>query len=141
MRYAYTVEIHAPPAAVWAVIADVERWPEWTPTMRRVQLLDAEALGPEVRARVWQPRVPRRDWQVTELVPGERFSWEARAPGARTVAGHAVEAVGEGSRVTLSIETDGPLSVVVDPFLGWISRRWVPREAAGLKRRCEGGGG
>jgi uncharacterized membrane protein len=140
MRYAHTVEIDAPPAAVWGVIADVERWPEWTPTMRRVQLLDAEALGPGVRARIWQPRVPSNVWQVTEIVPGERFTWESRAIASRTVAGHEVEADGERSRVTLSIETRGRLAFLSDWFIGWFSRRWVPQEAAGLKRWCEGGG-
>jgi len=34
------VDIAAPPGGVWAVIADVERWPEWTPTVTRLQRLD-----------------------------------------------------------------------------------------------------
>ena len=35
-HFSVTVDIPAPPDRVWAVIADVERWPEWTPTVTRI---------------------------------------------------------------------------------------------------------
>jgi uncharacterized protein YndB with AHSA1/START domain len=35
-----TVNIDAPPEQVFAVLCDVERWPEWTPTVSAAQRLD-----------------------------------------------------------------------------------------------------
>jgi carbon monoxide dehydrogenase subunit G len=40
MRYETQVAIHATPEAVWAVLAEVERWPEWTPSMTLVRRLE-----------------------------------------------------------------------------------------------------
>jgi hypothetical protein len=51
MRVEVTVEIAAGAPDVWAVVADVERWPRWNPAVRRVRPLDAGplAVGPGSR--------------------------------------------------------------------------------------------
>lgn len=58
------VEIGAPAPTVWAVIADVQSWPEWTPTMREVRLRGGAALGPGAVADIRQPRLPKAVWTV-----------------------------------------------------------------------------
>jgi carbon monoxide dehydrogenase subunit G len=40
MDYQVSVDIAAPPDVVWSVMADVERWHEWTPSVRGIRLLD-----------------------------------------------------------------------------------------------------
>ena len=58
--YSISVQIAAPPDVVWGVISDIERWPEWTPSMRAVERTNAGPFRIGARARVHQP--PPRQW-------------------------------------------------------------------------------
>ncbi|GLZ48791.1 hypothetical protein Acsp06_49760 [Actinomycetospora sp. NBRC 106375] len=132
MEYTVSRHVEAGADAVWAVIADVERMPQWTPTVRRVRIVEGTTLAVGARFRVEQPRLPPATWEVTEVVPGRSFTWSSPAPGLQSVAWHAVEPTGEGrSRITLGIRQTGPLSFVAD-LLGGMTRRYVDTEIAGL---------
>ncbi len=133
-----SVDIAAAPEDVWAVLVDVERWPEWTRSMSEVKLLDATGLAVGGRARVKQPRLPATVWKVTSLQPLRSFTWEAATPGATTIAGHRLTSPDAShTTVTLSIRRSGPLAPLVDLLFGRITRSYVEMEAEGLKRRCE----
>ena len=130
------VEIAAPSERVWTVIADVERWHEWTPSITSIRLLD----GPMVvgaRAVVRQPKLPRLVWRVTALEPGRFFDWEVRSPGAHTVGSHRVEPRGTGSLATLSLTQAGLIGWLVGTMMLDLTREYVSMEAAGLKKRAE----
>jgi uncharacterized membrane protein len=131
----YTVgrDVDAPVEKVWAVIADVERMPAWTSTMRRVRILDGTTLAVGTRVRVDQPRLPPATWEVTELRPGRSYTWASPAPGLGSVAWHTVEPLGEGrSHVTLGFRQDGVLAPVVGVLMGSLVRRYVDTEIAGI---------
>jgi uncharacterized protein YndB with AHSA1/START domain len=141
VEYEVAVEIAAPPERVWAVLVDVERWPEWTPTMTRVRRLDRGPFGTGSAARIKQPRLPPAVWRVTAFDPGRSFSWTATGPGVRTVAGHHLGPGSDGSvTVTLTIEQSGPLAGLLWRLTSGLTRRYVDTEAHSLKRRCEAGG-
>ena len=132
------IDIAAPQGQVWAVMADVERWPEWTASVTRVERLDRAPFGVGSRARIRQPRFPAVIWTVTALEPGRSFEWQATTPGLLSVGVHGVDAAGDhASRVTLSLTWSGPLAPVIRLLFGNLSRRYVEMEAQGLKRRCE----
>ncbi|MGI8926905.1 MAG: SRPBCC family protein [Tepidiformaceae bacterium] len=139
MHYETTIDIAVPPAAVWAVLADLARWPEWTETVRSVNLLDPAPLVPGLRARVRIRRAPTATWTVTEVRRGAAFTWTASTAGIRTIASHEIEAAGEGSRVTLAIDQPGAVAGVLRPLLMRVARKNLAIEAAGLKRRAEAG--
>jgi carbon monoxide dehydrogenase subunit G len=133
-----TIAIAAPPAAVWAVMSDVERWHEWTPTVTSVRLLDAGPLAVGTRARIVQPKLPTLVWRVTEVEPGRSFRWETRGFGGGAVAWHEVADDGRGGTVaTLGIEQTGWLNALLARWIRPLTERYVTTEAEGLRRRSE----
>jgi uncharacterized membrane protein len=137
MNLTLSINIQAPPAVVWAVWTDIERWPEWTASMSRIERLDPGPLAVGQRARVRQPRLPAVVWRVTELEEGHGFVWVNESPGARVTGSHRIEAHQNGSRATLAISYGGPIACLI----GWLSRaltvRYLQLEAAGLRARSE----
>jgi uncharacterized membrane protein len=131
------VDIGASPEKVFEVLSDVERWPEWTPTMTSVQRLDDAPFGVGSRAQVRQPRLRPAVWEVTELEEGRSFAWVTRAPGLHIKAGHGVERRGAGCRVELSFEMSGLLAPVASLLYGAMIGQYVTTESQKLKVRCE----
>ena len=97
----HEIEIDAPPAAVWAVLADVDSYPDWNPFIHRLEgelrvgeRLEVEIAPPGGRSMALKPTVlavePGRElvWLGRLLVPGlvdgeHRFRIEA-LPGGRS---------------------------------------------------------
>ena len=134
--FVITVEVPAPPPLVWSVMADVERWPEWTPSISRVKRLSHGPLQVGSRARIYQPKLPPASWRVTELNPGVSFTWVSLAPGVRVTARHTTEACAIGSRVTLSVHYGGCLGALLALWTRPLNERYLALEANGLKARC-----
>lgn len=138
MKTTHSIDIDAPPAAVWACVSDVARWPELTASMSSVELLGATVLGDGARARVKQPRFPAMTWTVTRFEPERGFTWETAQPGVRTIALHDIEPSGEGrSRLTLVIDQRGPGSALLGLLYRGITRRYMAMEANGMKKAAE----
>ena len=132
-----TIHIEAPPEVVWAVTEDLERWPEWTPTVASVFRLDEGPFGLGSTVRIRQPGQPASTWTVTEFVRGARFAWETRRPGLRMKAWHDAEADGTGTVNRLRLEAKGVLVALLRPVLRRAMRRALAEENRGLKARCE----
>jgi hypothetical protein len=133
-----SVAVAASAATVWAVYADVERWPEWTASMTRVEALDGPELAVGKRFAIKQPKLPRLVWQVSALEPGVAWTWQQGAPGGLTLAVHEVVPLGpERTLVRQRIDQRGPLGTLVGVLMRGLTRRYLSMEAAGLKARCE----
>ena len=84
------VEIQAPASAAWELLTDTARWPQWGPSVSRVESA-AQYIGPGSTGRVqtiigvWLP------FRVTEFVAGQRWGWEVAGIPA---TGHRVESLG-----------------------------------------------
>ena len=136
MDFGISVDIAATPDRVWAVMSDIEKWHEWTPSVKGITRRDQGPLRQGSRAWVRQPKFPPALWTVTEV--GERsFTWVSRAPGMVVAARHYVTPIDTGARAALSLNFAG----LFGPFFGWLTRdinnRYLAMEAAGLKRRSE----
>lgn len=132
-----TIHIAAPADIVWAVTEDVERWPEWVPTITAVRRLDDGPFGLGSTARIKQPAQPESDWTVTEHLRGERFTWETRRPGLRMAASHEVRQEESGTSSTLRLKASGVVAVLLLPLLRAVIRRALAQENRSLKARCE----
>jgi carbon monoxide dehydrogenase subunit G len=132
-----SIDITAPPARVWTIMRDVERWHEWTPSITSVELLDPAGLALGARARVRQPKLATAEFRVTALDEGRRFTWVTQHPGIVATADHLVEPTATGSRATLSLRFDGPLGGAIGWLYKGITERYLTLEANGLKALAE----
>jgi uncharacterized membrane protein len=137
MKRLFTTQrkIEAPADRVWEVLADVTRWPEWTPTVTSVRRLDEGEFTVGSRVEIRQPKLPKAEWEVTELLDGRSFTWEADGPGMRTIARHEVEPGPGGATVHLSIEQTGPTGAVAALVWRGLTQRYIETEAESLDRR------
>jgi uncharacterized membrane protein len=138
MDFDIAVDVHASPAAIWRVLLDVERWPEWSASFESIRRLDAGPFVVGSRARIKQPGMPAATWTVTDLRLESGFSWESNAPGVITIGTHELrKSADRAVRVVLGIRQRGPLAGLVALLAERTIRRYVQMESTGLKRRAE----
>ena len=135
--FAIAVDIDAPAERTWAIIRDIERWHEWTPTVTSIRRLDEGPLRPGSRARIRQPGLPPAVWRITALDEGRAFTWVTGRLGVHVTARHGVEATASGSRASLSLNFSGVLGPLVGRLTRGMNERYLALEAQGLKARCE----
>jgi uncharacterized membrane protein len=133
-----SIAISAPGATVWRVLMDVERWPEWTASMSKVDKLDPGDLAPGHRVRISQPKMPTIVWTVGEVEPGRYFDWAGTAAGVTTRASHRLDPQpGERVLVTFEVHQSGVLAPLVRLLTGRRTQHYIEMEAAGLKTTSE----
>ena len=141
MKVVHSIYIDVSPDAVWLVTVDIDRWPEWTPTVTSVRREDAGELRLGSTVLMKQPLQPESRWVVTELARGRRFVWETRRPGLHMIGSHEMRAEGSGTRNLLRVDAQGPAAILLWPVLRLAMARALVAENQGLKWWCERGGG
>jgi uncharacterized protein YndB with AHSA1/START domain len=136
-QFVVAVTVAADAAHVWAVMTDVERWPEWTASIRSIRLRDPGPLRVGTRALIRQPGLLPALWKVVSVEPGRAFTWRTGSPGFWAYGAHSVEPAGSASRVTLAVTYEGALAWLLTRLVGGLTTRYLRMEAAGLKCRSE----
>jgi hypothetical protein len=80
-----TTQIDAPPMAVWAVLADLSRYPEWNPLFREAS--GQLATGERITLRAVNPANGRLMTVKAKIVaadPGAELRWASSVPGIMT---------------------------------------------------------
>lgn len=137
MRFEREIEIQASPETIHAILVDIQRWPEWTPTAKSAKRLDQGPLREGSSARLAIEGAPEAVWTVTEVRDGRGFTWEASTLGVKTVAGHEIEPLAGGSQVRLTLDQTGLMATLFRPMIARVSKGNLAREAEGLKARAE----
>ena len=76
--FSTTVLIRSTPEAIWALLTDGPRWPEWNTTVERVE----GRIAPGQKISVHVKINPARAFpvKVSEFVPGDRMVWTGGMP-------------------------------------------------------------
>jgi uncharacterized membrane protein len=136
-KISISIDINAPADRVYEVMADTDRWHEWTPSVTSIKRLDTGPFTVGSRAVIRQPKFPPALWTVTAIDGRRSFTWTNRAPGITVVGHHSVDAIGRGSRATLSLRYEGWLGGLLARMTRGITNRYLAMEANGLKKRSE----
>jgi hypothetical protein len=136
--FSVTIEIGAPPAAVWAILTDLGRYHEWNPLF--VEAAGNVAVGQRITLRSRHPangRVMTVKPRITVVEPGTELRWASSLPGLIS---------GEHS-FTLSGADGGTRLVQAETFGGLLARfsgkTWANADASfralneALKERAE----
>jgi uncharacterized membrane protein len=138
VHFEKTIEIDAPQPRVWDTLTDVEAWPQRIETVDAVEVLTLAPLTKGSRVRLKQPKLGEGIWDITVWDAPSYFEWTQKTNGITNVAGHRVEAMGDGrSRLTLSVDMRGFLTPLVALFFKGLTNRYMDLEAEGIKRAAE----
>lgn len=94
-------DIAAPADTVWGLLVDVDRWPQWGPSVRRAALEGgAGELALGVRGTVWTAVGVPMPFHITAFEAGRRWDWSVAGVAA---TGHRVAVIPGGCRVVFEV--------------------------------------
>jgi hypothetical protein len=122
-----SIDIAAPPEAVYALVSDITRMGEWSPECRScswVRGADGPVEGARFRARNKGRRGP--SWftwpKVTVAQPGREFAFNRSGPGIGSYTWrYTLEPTTTGTRLTESYDVEKPIAAPMN----WLTHRWV----------------
>jgi carbon monoxide dehydrogenase subunit G len=137
MRFESSIDINAPAEKVWAMIDKLEEWPQWMPSIKKIERLSKEPLtvGSQlsVTAEVSGLTVTLL-MTITEFVPERSVVLEGKALGTKLTRFYNLEPVNGETKVTIGGDVSGALA--------WLARRGgqaVSAEIAqAVKNKIEG---
>jgi hypothetical protein len=140
-RYLTSIATPRSAAEAFAYMADVTRFVEWDPGVKRVRRVagDGASVGTAYDLTVEAGGTTVMRYEVRAYEPPGRVLLVARTRFLTSVDEIRIEASGSGAVVTYdaALTLNGPLGVL-DPLLGRAFRRIGDRAAAGLRRVLAG---
>jgi uncharacterized membrane protein len=136
MRFESSIEINAPATKVWALVDRLEEWPQWMPSIKKIERTSKEPLtvGSKlfVTAKVSRLTV-RLLMTITKFVPERSVVLEGKALGTKLIRFYTLEPLNGKAKVTIGGDVSGALA--------WLARRGgqaVSAEIAqAVKRKVE----
>ena len=117
-----TITISAPPDEVMAVIADIDRYPEWTGQIKSAEVLDADGDGRPRQARfVMDAGVLKDEYVLQYDWNPSGVAWHLVGTSAvqkSQVGSYALAPQAGGTEVTYSLSVD-----IAMPMLGMFKRK------------------
>jgi len=118
MRFSSSVEINAPVEKVWTLVDRLEEWPQWMPSIKKIERVSPEplAVGSQlsVTAKVSRLTVNLL-MTITEFAPQRSVVMKGKALGTNLIRFYLLEPVNGRTKVTVGGEVSG--------LLAWLARR------------------
>ena len=118
MRFSSSVEINAPLEKVWTLVDNLEEWPQWMPSIKKIARVSEGPLtvGSQlsVTAKVSRLTVNLL-MTITEFVPERSVVMQGKALGTNLTRFYTLEPVNGKTKVTVGGEVSG--------LLAWLARR------------------
>ena len=136
MKFSSTVEVDAPPEKVWALVNDLEEWPQWIPSIKKIEKLSEGALGigSQIRVTAKSAITVKLLMTITEFVPGQHAVMRGKVLGTELIRYYTFEPVDQRTRLTAGGEVSGLLAFLVRRGGQALSEEIV----RAAKRRIEG---
>ena len=136
-RTEHTELTTASPELVWAVIADVDRWPSWNPGYRAAHLDGPIAAGTVGAVTLANGR--QRAFTVIDAKPQASLVLGGGGPGVRMGFHHTIESLPTGgARVSMAATIDGPLTPFLSRLFGKGIAGYYPTAVRQLVAAAEG---
>jgi len=113
MRFESSIDINAPAKKVWAMIDKLEEWPQWMPSIKKIERLSKEPLtvGSQlsVTAKVSGLTV-KLLMTISEFVPERTVVMQGKALGTNLTRFYNLEPVNGKTKVTIGGDVSGALA-------------------------------
>jgi carbon monoxide dehydrogenase subunit G len=137
MRFESSIDINAPAKKVWALIDRLEEWPQWMPSIKKIERVSKGPLtvGSQlsVTANVSGLTVTLL-MTIIEFVPERTVVMQGKAMGTNLTRFYTLESVNGETKVTIGGDVSGALA-----WLACRGGRAVSAEVAqAVKKKVEG---
>jgi uncharacterized membrane protein len=137
MRFESSIEINAPAERIWALIDKLEEWPQWMPSIKKIERLSKGPLAVgsklSVTAKVSGLTVTLL-MTITKFVPERNVVLEGKVLGTRLTRFYTLEPVNGKTEVTIGGEVSGVLAWPVR----WGGQTISAEIAQAAKKKIEG---
>jgi carbon monoxide dehydrogenase subunit G len=118
MRFESSIDINAPPDRVWALMDKLEQWPQWMPSIKKIERISKGplAIGSQlsVTAKVSGLTV-KLLMTIIKFVPEQTVVMQGRALGTSLTRFYILEPLDGKTKVTIGGDVSGALA--------WLARR------------------
>jgi len=113
MRFASNIDINAPPEKVWTLIDKLEQWPQWMPSIKKIERI---SKGPLAAGSQLSVTVKVSGFTVTllmtitEFVPERNVVMKGKALGTNLTRFYNLEPLSGKTKATIGGEVSGALA-------------------------------
>lgn len=139
MSQASRVSIAASMAQVWPVLADIEQWPSWSPSVVSAVSVVPESDDEQTAYRIDQPPLPHALWTVTDWRHERGFTWQTQGASSLMTMAFHLEPSPVGSHVSVDVQWSGAMAWMGRAAYGPVTIRYADTHLRALKDVCEAG--